>query len=99
MSERCNGKAEREGEGGRALVGKTKYIYICSRLATAEQANQKNRNGKTTVILFCIVMSKVKPNPFPHSLYGGRPLGLHATPLSSQGERLQGQVDSPIELG
>jgi hypothetical protein len=30
---------------------------ICSHLATAEQAGQKNRNGKTTMILFVIVFT------------------------------------------
>ena len=27
---------------------------ICNRLATTEQAGQKNLNGKTNVVIFCI---------------------------------------------
>jgi hypothetical protein len=37
------------------LVGKPKKNQICSRLTTADQGGQKNRNEKTTKILFCNV--------------------------------------------
>ena len=36
------------------LVGKPKK-QICNRLTTAEQGGQKNRYGKTSIILFCKV--------------------------------------------
>jgi hypothetical protein len=34
------------------LVGKPKKKQICSHLTTANEGGQKNRNGKTTVVLF-----------------------------------------------